>query len=62
MMPLQRQVWAPMPIPELDTTILRAGDDPLAIMRDRHRPYKSPVARGIKYTFAKLSAGFMGTA
>ena len=62
MMPLQHQVRAAMPIPELDTTIDRTGDDPLAIMRDSHRQYSVPVAREIKQTFAKLSAGFMGTA
>ena len=61
-MPLQHQVRAPMPIPELDTTIGRTGGDPLAIMRDRHRHYCPPVAREILHTFAKLSAGFMGIA
>ena len=62
MMPLQHQVRAPMPIPELDTTITRTGDDPLAIMRDSHRPYTTPVAREIQHTFATLFAGFMGIA
>ena len=61
-MPKQHQVRAPMPIPEMDTTIVRTGDDPLAIMRDRHRVYYTSVAREILHTFAKLSAGFVGIA
>jgi len=51
-----------MSIPELDTTIYRTGDDPMAIMRDRHRHYVVPVARENLHTFAKLSVGFMGIA
>jgi hypothetical protein len=59
-MPLQHQLRSPILIPELHTTILRARDDPLAIMRDGHREHIVLVAREVEHALAEPLAGFTG--
>ena len=57
-MPLQHQLGPPVLIPKLHSTILRARDDPLAVMRDRDREHIILVAREVQHALAEPLAGF----
>ena len=46
-----------MPIPEPDTIIVRAGDDPLAIMRNGDMGDPTRVALQIQYALAERPTG-----
>ncbi len=57
-MPLQHQLRSPIFIPKLHTTVLRARDDPLAIMRDGNREHIIFMTSEIEDALAEPLAGF----
>src|ERR1700679_3550769 len=59
-MPLQHKLCAAALVPKLDTAVLRAGDDALAIMRDGDGEHIVLVASEVEDALAEALVGLAG--
>ena len=60
-MPLQYQLYTPLPVPKLDSMTFLIGYDPSTIMLYSHRVHPITVAGELQQTLAELRAGFTGS-
>ena len=60
-MPLQYQLYTPLPVPKLDSMTFLIGYDSPTIMLYSHRVHPMTVAGELQQTLAELRAGFTGS-
>ena len=60
-MPLQYQLYTPLPVPKLDSMTFLIGYDSPTIMLYSHRVHPMTVAGELRQTLAELRAGFTGS-